>query len=340
MKAQEALQAIKEKPLAPLYLVLGTESYLQDRIKQAFMERLQLQKDDLDLVYFDLEQDPLNLVVAEAQAPSLFSLEDKRLIIAENPLFLTAEKKSNVIDQDLTDFLSYLKAPSDSGVVVIIAPYEKLDERKKVSKLLKKQAVVIDVQPLKEQEVERYIRQTLTAENIQLDRVAFDTFMQLTEMDLTKAMQELDKLILYGVNGAPLTKEVILQLVPKSLENNIFELTENVLKGDADKALRIYEDLHLQGEETIKINAILIGQVRLLLQTKILTKAGYQQANIAQTLKVHPYRVKLAMQQVRKYDEKQLMDLYDELVENDYLVKTGQMDKEFLFQLFVLKSAH
>ncbi|MEG0122503.1 DNA polymerase III subunit delta [Enterococcus sp.] len=337
MKAQEALQAIKEKPLAPLYLILGTESYLQDRIKQAFMERLQLQKDDLDLVYFDLEQDPLNLVVAEAQAPSLFSLEDKRLIIAENPLFLTAEKKSNVIEQDLTDFLTYLNAPAESGVVVIIAPYEKLDERKKVSKLLKKQAVVIDVQPLKEQE--RYIRQTLSAENIQLERAAFDTFMQLTEMDLTKAMQELEKLLLYAANGAPLTKDVILQLVPKSLENNIFELTENVLTGNADKALRIYEDLHLQGEETIKINAILIGQVRLLLQTKILTKAGYQQGNIAQTLKVHPYRVKLAMQQVRKYDEKQLMTLYDELIENDYLVKTGQMDKEFLFQLFVLKTA-
>lgn len=339
MKAQEALQAIKEKPLAPLYLILGTESYLQDRIKHAFMERLQLQKDDLDLVYFDLEQDPLNLVVAEAQAPSLFSLEDKRLIIAENPLFLTAEKKSNVIEQDLTDFLSYLTDPAQSGVVVMIAPYEKLDERKKVTKLLKKQAVVIDVQPLKEQDVQRYVRQTLAAANIQLDRQAFDTFMQLTEMDLTKAMQELDKLLLYGATGASLTKDVIIQLVPQSLENNIFELTENVLAGNADKALRIYEDLHLQGEETIKINAILIGQVRLLLQTKILMKTGYQQANIAQTVKVHPYRVKLAMQQVKKYDEKQLMTLFDELIENDYLVKTGQMDKEFLFQLFVLKTA-
>lgn len=339
MKAQEALQAIKEKPLAPLYLILGTESYLQNRIKQAFMERLQLEKDDLDFVYFDLEQDPLNLVVAEAQTPSLFSIEDKRLIIAENPLFLTAEKKSNVIEQDLTDFLMYLAAPAESGVVVIIAPYEKLDERKKVSKLLKKQATIIDVQPLKEQEVQRYVRQTFESAQIQLERSAFETFMQLTEMDLTKAMQELKKLLLYGATGAPLTKEIILQLVPQSLENNIFELTENVLAGNADKALRIYDDLHLQGEETIKINAILIGQVRLLLQTKILMKAGYQQANIAQTLKVHPYRVKLAMQQAKKYAEKQLMVLFDELVENDYLVKTGQMDKEFLFQLFVLKTA-
>ena len=66
-------------------------------------------------------------------------------------------------------------------------------------------------------------------------------------------------------------------------------------------------------------------------------KVGYQQANIAETLKIHPYRVKLAMQQAREFNEKQLAALYHELIENDYLVKSGQIDKEFLFQLFVLK---
>ena len=68
-------------------------------------------------------------------------------------------------------------------------------------------------------------------------------------------------------------------------------------------------------------------------------KVGYQQGNIASTLKVHPYRVKLAMQQVRKFDQKALAHLYDELIENDYLIKSGKIDKEFLFQLFVLKTA-
>lgn len=50
-------------------------------------------------------------------------------------------------------------------------------------------------------------------------------------------------------------------------------------------------------------------------------KIGYQQANIAETLGIHPYRVKLAMQQARGFGEKQLAELYNELIENDYLVK-------------------
>lgn len=95
--------------------------------------------------------------------------------------------------------------------------------------------------------------------------------------------------------------------------------------------------MHIQGEETIKINAILISQIRLYLQTAILLNLGYQQGNITKSLNVHPYRVKLAVQQVRKMDIQTLTRLYDELIENDYKIKSGQRDKEFLFQLFLLQ---
>ena len=66
MDTQTALQAIQEQPLAPVYLVLGTESFLIDKIKAAFFSRLQLQKDDLDFVFFDMEEDLVNVPVAEA----------------------------------------------------------------------------------------------------------------------------------------------------------------------------------------------------------------------------------------------------------------------------------
>lgn len=221
--------------------------------------------------------------------------------------------------------------------MVIFADVDKLDERKKITKQLKKAAVVIDVAPMKEADVRQYLQQSLANDGIEMSREAFDLFLRLTDLQLSKAMQEFQKLRLYAGNGNKITKEIVLQLIPKTLEHNVFELTSDVLKGNVSDALRLYDDLLLQGEETIKINAILISQVRLLLQAAILMKIGYQQANIAETLGIHPYRVKLAMQQARGFGEKQLAALYSELIENDYLVKSGQMDKEYLFQLFVLK---
>lgn len=183
--------------------------------------------------------------------------------------------------------------------MVIFADVDKLDERKKITKQLKKAAVVIDVAPMKEADVRQYLQQSLANDGIEMSREAFDLFLRLTDLQLSKAMQELQKLRLYAGNGNKITKEIVLQLIPKTLEHNVFELTSDVLKGNVSDALRLYDDLLLQGEETIKINAILISQVRLLLQAAILMKIGYQQANIAETLGIHPYRVKLAMQQAR-----------------------------------------
>ncbi len=104
-------------------------------------------------------------------------------------------------------------------------------------------------------------------------------------------------------------------------------MTQYILSGKTEQALRLFEDLITQGEETIKINAILLSQIRLFLQTKFLMKIGYQQANIAETLKIHPYRVKLAMQEVRKFDEKILRRLFDDLVEMDYQIKSGKIER-------------
>ena len=133
-------------------------------------------------------------------------------------------------------------------------------------------------------------------------------------------MGELQKLYLYALETKT-TRGAVQELVPKSLEHNVFDLTNEVLSGNSEKAVQLYEDLLLQGEETIKLNAILLNQIRLF-TNKILAKMGYQQANIADTLKVHPYRVKLALQQVRRFELSRLERLYDELVENDYRMKT------------------
>ena len=338
MSIQKNLQAIRAQQFQSIYLVLGTEDFLIQQVKEAFLTSLNVDQDDLNFAHFDLEQDSVDALLDEAQATPFFG--DYRLIFAEHPFFLTAEKKNNAPEHDLERWLEYLKQPSDTSILVVFANYEKLDERKKVTKQIKKAAQIIEVQPMKEAEVRRYLQQTLDAEGLSMPREAFDLFVRLTDVQLSKSMQELEKLRLFAGSEKQISKQAVEELIPKSLEHNIFDLTTYVLQGKSEAALRLYEDLQIQGEETIKINAILISQIRLLLQVKILMKIGYQQGNIVETLKIHPYRVKLAMQQVKKFDQESLANLYDELIENDYLIKTGKMNKEFLFELFVLKTAY
>ena len=337
MSIQADLQKIRKEKLAPCYLVLGTEKFLQDQVRTEILKKIKIDgEDDLNFLSFDMENSSIDEVIAEAETLPFFG--DQRLVFVENPYFLTGEKGTNSIDQNTDLLVNYLKEPLETTVLVIFAPYEKLDERKKVTKQLKKTAITIDVKQLDEKAVRQYLLNTLENSEIKMDRQAIDFFLRLTDLDLSKMMRELQKILLYGQEQEVITVKEIEQLVPKTLEHNLFDMTQYILSGRTEQALRLFQDLVTQGEETIKINAILLSQIRLFLQTKFLVKIGYQQANIAETLKIHPYRVKLAMQEVRKFDEQTLRRLFDELVEMDYEIKSGKIEKELSFQLFVLRT--
>ncbi|WP_422699334.1 DNA polymerase III subunit delta [Enterococcus durans] len=337
MSIQADLQKIRKEKLAPCYLVLGTEKFLQDQVRTEILKKIKIDgEDDLNFLSFDMENSSIDEIIAEAETLPFFG--DQRLVFVENPYFLTGEKGTNGIDQNTDLLVNYLKEPLETTVLVIFAPYEKLDERKKVTKQLKKTAITIDVKQLDEKAVRQYLLNTLENSEIKMDRQAIDLFLRLTDLDLSKMMRELQKILLYGQEQEVITVKEIEQLVPKTLEHNLFDMTQYILSGRTEKALRLFQDLVTQGEETIKINAILLSQIRLFLQTKFLVKIGYQQANIAETLKIHPYRVKLAMQEVRKFNEQTLRRLFDELVEMDYEIKSGKIEKELSFQLFVLRT--
>lgn len=52
----------------------------------------------------------------------------------------------------------------------------------------------------------------------------------------------------------------------------MFDLVTDVLRKNAAAALALYRDLLAQREEPIRLNALMLGQFRLLLQVKLLAK--------------------------------------------------------------------
>ncbi|KRN74036.1 DNA polymerase III subunit delta [Carnobacterium maltaromaticum] len=329
---------ITKGQFSPVYLFLGTESYLADSAKQTLIQAT-LAEDERDLNFgiYDMEEVPVGVALDDAESVPFFG--DKRLVIMDRPNFFTAEKSKQKIDHDLVWLENYLKNPPDFTILAFFAPYEKLDERKKITKLLKKTATVIEVNTLSEKEVRHFLKDTIANEAYTMTPEAFELFIQLTDAKLSTAMSELPKLLLFSSDTKQITKSAVNDLVAKSLEQNIFALVEYVLKRQTANALSLYQDLLLQKEDPIKINAILMTQFRLLLQVKFLEKKGYQQGDSAGMLKVHPYRVKLAIQQARKFSEKVLVSAFEGLVDAEYRLKTGQGDKEMQFELFVLQFA-
>ncbi len=326
---------IKNNSMKPVYLILGREGYFAGMIRNEMLATLSEQERDFNAGVYDMEETPLSTAMNDAMSVPFFG--DRRIVIVNNPYFLTGEKKKQKLEHDTDSLLKYLENPPETTVLVFIAPYDKLDERKKVVKKLKQVAEVVDNQPLKETQVRQIVSRRLEEKGLSMEPRAMDIMMERTNADVTLVMSELDKLILLCRDEKVVTGEEADRMISRSLEQNVFDLVELVLNRKTQPALEMYHDLLLSKEEPLAVNAILVGQFRLLVQVSVLKNCGFAQGSITSALKVHPYRVKLALQKVRRFQQEDLKQAYLGLVNVERRLKSTDQDPELLFQLFMLQ---
>lgn len=329
-------KSIKKGQFSPVYLLYGTEAYLINETKQLLLQYT-LNEDELDFNFsqIDLEETPIETALEEVE--TLPFMGERRLVFMQNPFFLTSDKTKSKVEHNVKRLEAYLEDPVPFSIVVFIAPYEKLDERKKITKELKRKATVVEAKKLQEHEFKIWIRDKLNAMKMEMSDQAIDRLLELAGTNLMMLNNELDKMMLYVDGTNSISLEIVEKLVAKSLEQNIFSLVDSVLQRNITKTITIYHDLIRQNEEPIKILSVMAGQVRLMYQVKELSRQGYSQQKIASILKVHPFRVKLALEKTNQFQESELLGLINELADVDYKMKTGQGDKAITLELLLLK---
>ena len=336
MEFEKQLDRIKNGQVNLVYLVQGKEPYLQELARKVFLETIVAPEDqDLNVGRFNMEEVSIQTAIQDAESVPFFG--ERRLVLVDNPSFFTGEKEKKSMDHQLERLQAYLENPMESSVMVFFAPYDKLDQRKKIVKQLKKVAVLLDASELTERDVKQYIQDSLRNHQYIIQEEALETLLVKTQYSLTNSMKELDKLMIASIDTKMIPLELVESLVAKTLEQNIFELGESILKKEGVKALQIYHDMLLQKEDPLKMNAILLGQFRLLLQVSYLKREGYQEPEIQKTLGVHPYRVKIALQQSRRFGLPLLEKAFMQLVDTEYALKTSVGIKEMQLEWFILQ---
>lgn len=334
MSFMKSLAAINKQKLKPIYVLLGTEHYFIDKCKEKITAVLQKEVHD-DLAVYDLQDVPIQHVVTDLETLPFFN--DKKLIIASNPGFVKAKPDKTSFTHELTVLENYLQQPAPFSTLVLIAPYEKFDDRKKISKLIKKHAEVIDCNPVNINNISTWIHQladqeeiTLTSDAVDLLEVEFQTNLQVIE-------NELKKLALYVGKGGEVTWDIARETISTSLTHNALELVDAVLNKDLHKAIMIYKELDMMKQEPIGLIALLSYQFRVILQVKILKEKGMPDRTIQGEIKVHPYVIKLASERARRFSYDQLSMIITALMETDAGIKQGLMDKKIGFELLLFK---
>ncbi|MFP7493574.1 DNA polymerase III subunit delta [Terribacillus saccharophilus] len=332
MSYTDALKAIKKKDFSPIYLLYGTESYFMQDIKEKIEKQFAL-SDGTNVSVYDLEETSIQEVIADAEEYPFFS--EHKLILAYHPFFLKAKPEKSAVDHRLESLEQYSQNPAAWTTLVLLAPYEKVDERKKIVKAIKNTGQAVACLPVKEWDLSDWIV-TLSKENrIELDEAVTDLLIQEAGTDLSMLRGEIEKLALYAGEGSRVTLEMAESLVSHQQTSSGLKLVDSLMNGDLAKAIYIFHDLIKLKEEPIALIALLASQFRTILHVKLLKHKGYNQAKMAEVTKVHPFVVKLALKREAHFSEEELKEILFLAAETDADLKQGRMEKNLAFELLL-----
>ena len=212
-------------------------------------------------------------------------------------------------------------------------------------KLLKREAQIVEAATPTDQDLKRYFASQAQELGLKFVGDALDQLLLKSGYDFGELQKNLALLQAYKEDGQ-ITLEDVEEAVPKTLQDNIFDLTQMILKRQIDQASNLVKDLRLQGEDEIKLIAIMLGQFRLFTQVKILSEEGQPESQIVTSLsdlsgrRINPYQVKFALRDSRRLSLPFLKQAMITLIETDYEIKSGKYDKDYLFDLALLKVAN
>ena len=342
MQAITDTKHLTVQTLPPILVLTGEDVGQFEWLKKDILNKIGYDPSDLNYSYFDMKEASYDEV--ELDLVSLPFFADEKIVILDHLLDLTTAKKRNLTDEDLKQFENYLENPSESTRLVIFAE-GKLDSKRRLVKLLKRDAQIIEATTPKEQEVKRYFASQAQELGLQFEGDSLDQLLLKSGYDFGELQKNIALLQAYKEDGQ-ITLEDIEEVVPKSLQDNIFDLTQMILKRQIDQARNLVKDLRLQGEDEIKLIAILLGQFRMFSQVKIFSEEGQSESQIVASLselsgrKVNPYQVKFALRDSRRLSLSFLKQAMMIFIEADYAIKSGTYEKDYLFDLALLKVAN
>ncbi|EHJ57492.1 DNA polymerase III, delta subunit [Streptococcus urinalis FB127-CNA-2] len=341
MIAIEEMNKLSKKNLDLVTVISGEDLGQYSQLKETFLKQIAFSSEDLSYSYFDMSE--TEYADIEMDLLSLPFFEEQKIIILDLFYDLTTDKRHFLGESELKRFEAYLEKPLESNRVVIFAP-GKLDGKRRIVKLLKRDASLYEANPLKDGELKQYFQKVIKDKGMIFEDDAFEKLLVKSNFqfnDISKNILFLESF----VGQKRISHSDIDEAVPKNLHDNLFDLSQFIVNGKVDEANQLVSDLRLQNEDDIKLISIMTGQFRLYLQVQILKNKGKTQQQMVSELseyfgrKVNPYQIKYALRDSNNLSISFLKSAIIHLIKIDFDIKKGVYEKQYLFDITMLKIA-
>ena len=314
-------KSLKEESIATCYLLEGTEEYIKETALRKLEDAL-LAPGMEQLNASVLDNPKADELIAAAE--TLPFMADRRLVVVRGLSALTQGKD----DAAQTDkLIEYLPNITKSACLVFYVQ-GKADGRKRLYTALKKHAAVVSFEPLRDDELIRWIMQTIKSLGKAISSAVAQELAFTVGNDATQLRGEMDKLVAYAGEQAEITGEHIRQVAVRSLECTVFDMVDALVNGDAERAFALFAQLLRTGGDRVGSLAMILRQYRLLFHLKVMKEKRMPTQELRSRLAIPSFAADRAEVQARAYSAAQLREAMLICVDTDYQIKSGKLPQD------------
>jgi DNA polymerase-3 subunit delta len=266
--------------------------------------------------YPDIKFQVLNADTTDSQSifdtlgsPTLFS--NQRGIIVKR-LYKNKDK-----DRLIESIFKLLKSDTSTDIIYFWED-QKIRSITKYLKFFKEQSALEEYEELNKRSFMSWLKEELKANNLELDTNTQRILAEKSNYDPERCSNEIKKIKLDPENG---TTNMV-----DTLENSIWNLIDAINNKDKTETMNILENLYSQNNDPNYILSMLARNLRLLTLVKHLNDQHKTFKEICSILRIPPFTLPQILDTAKKYENKNIVQIYKKLSNLDLQIKTGRID--------------
>ncbi len=305
-----------KKGLAPFYMVFGEEPYqIAECVSQIRQAAKQHGFDEV--IKFTLMQGfDWQEIIAQYQSMSLFSA---RTLIEFD---LNEQKPGNTGSQI---FKQLTELVNDDTILVLKGAKASQDiQRSAWFKALDKQGIFVPCYPLTGNHLTRWLDEQCYRLNLNLHNNAKQSLIEATEGNLLACHQELEKLsLLYGSDLVD--QQAVMQGLLNQSKFDIFDLSDALLKGHAEQAVKVMTKLAADNTEAMSIFWAINKEASNLLAMQHARLTGANMTDLYKQFNIWKNQQATIQHALNRLNSKVLEQIIKQLAQFDAAYKQGNL---------------
>ena len=310
-----------------VYLLCGAETFFIDKARDKILSRLGVDK-QTELVTIDCDSKPtLGEIISAIDSAPFFGT--RNVVLVKNATFFSADKKIERLENILRDM-------QKTNYVIFTA--KTADKRRKLYKIITQVGAVLEADPLRAWEIDDWLNEKLASLGKFMRGEARRHFNErigiLPEISLWYLENELDKVAL-NITGDEITAADLRRIMLAPAEVSNFALTDAVDERKSRKAVYL---LKMQARDVGKlplVTTLLVNHVRRLIRAKFFMAQGVTGRKLGEPLEMNPYIAQKLGETAKGYSDKILEEVFIELSDADFKLKTGRAGVEVLERIII-----